>query len=206
MATHLYTYDDPPAERDLRRALQVLESDGVIAYPNDYNWAFGCDAISAKALDKIHLLKPTHPKDRPFSLLCSSISMAAEYVHIDNAAYRILKRAWPGPYTVLLQATRTFPRQLKDKRRIVGIRIPSSQMVRTLVERLAHPLATTSVPDHPHFGYEVYETYGHAVDLVLDLGTELTGDDSTIVDLSDGEPTIVRRGAGDPALFEETSA
>jgi tRNA threonylcarbamoyl adenosine modification protein (Sua5/YciO/YrdC/YwlC family) len=206
MGTHLYTYDDPPAERDLRRALQALENDGVIAYPNDLNWAFGCDAASPKALDRIHLLKPTHPKDVPFSLLCSSISMAAEYVVIDNAAYRLLKRAWPGPYTVLLQATRTFPRQLKDKRRIVGIRIPASVMVRTLVERLARPLATTSVPGEARFGYEVFEAYGHAVDLVLDLGTELPGSESTIVDLTDGVPAIIRRGAGDPALFEETSA
>jgi tRNA threonylcarbamoyl adenosine modification protein (Sua5/YciO/YrdC/YwlC family) len=215
MSQHLYTYDDPPADRDVQRAVQALAGAGVLAYPTDLNWAFGCDAASSKALDRIHLLKPTHPKDRPFSLICSSISMAAEYVVIDNAAYRLLRKAWPGPYTVLLTATRQFPRQLKDKRRVVGIRIPKCPLLLAVVERLGRPLATTSVPPAPsavaelgeeapapRFGYEVFEAYGHAVDLVLDLGNELPALESTIVDLTSGVPEVVRRGAGDPAPFD----
>ena len=208
MGQHLYTYDDPPAERDLKRAVKVLEEDGVLAYPTDLNWAFGCDAASPKALDQIHLLKPTHKKELPFSLLCASISMAAEYVNIDNTAYRYLRKAWPGPYTVLLAATRSFPRQLKDKRRVVGIRIPNCPLMLAVVERLGRPLATTSVPDvgdqKLHFGYEVFEAFGHGVDLVLDLGQELSAQESTIVDLTSGAPELVRLGAGDPAVFDLT--
>ena len=212
MGMHLYTYDDPPAERDISRAVRILADSGVLAYPNDLNWAFGCDAASAKALDRIYMLKPTHPRELPFSLLCSSISMAAEYAVIDNAAYRLLRKAWPGPFTVLLNATRQLPRQLKDKRRVVGIRIPTSNLLRTVVERFGQPIATTSVPPvtvrgtnsavTPKFGYEVFETYGHAIDLVLDLGHELPGLESTIVDLTSGTPEIVRLGAGDPQLFK----
>lgn len=212
MADHIYTYDDPPSERDLARALRVLEDDGVIAYPTDVNWGFGCDCVSSKALDRIHALKPGHPRDRPFSLICSSISMAAEYANIDGVAYRLLKKAWPGPYTVLLTANKNFPRQLKDKRRVVGIRIPDCKMLLTLVEKLGRPLATTSIPpvkagefeDPPHFGYQVQEAFGHAIDIVLDLGDERLGLESTIVDLTSGGPEIVRRGVGDPALFEIT--
>jgi len=215
MAQHIYTYDNPPAERDLARTVRVLAVGGVIAYPTDINWAIGCDAASSKALDRIHQLKPTHSKERPFSLICSSISMAAEYASIDNAAYRLLRKAWPGPYTVLLTATRTFPRQLKDKRRVVGIRIPASPLLTAIVDQLGRPLATTSAPalsslqdadgegeNPPHFGYEVAAAYGHALDLVLDLGAELAGLESTIVDLTGGTPEVVRKGAGDPALFD----
>lgn len=210
MADHIYTYDDPPSERDLARILKVLEDDGVIAYPTDVNWAIGCDCVSSKALDRIHALKPMHPRDRPFSLICSSISMAAEYASIDGTAYRLLKKAWPGAYTILLTASKNFPRQLKDKRRVVGIRIPDCPLVLAIVEKLGRPLATTSVPgiksgdfdESPHFGYQVQETFGHALDLVVDLGDERPGQESTIVDLTSGAPEIVRRGIGDPKLFE----
>jgi tRNA threonylcarbamoyl adenosine modification protein (Sua5/YciO/YrdC/YwlC family) len=132
--------------------------------------------------------------------------MAAEYVNIDNSAYRMLKKAWPGPYTVLLTATRNFPRQLKDKRRVVGIRIPESPLLLAVVDKLGRPLATTSVPapkdgEPMHFGYQVFEEHGHALDLLLDLGQELAGQESTIGDLTSGVPELIRAGAGDAGLF-----
>ncbi len=201
MVLHLYTYDDPPSERDLAKVVEVLEHDGVIAYPTDLNWAFGCDARSQKALDRINLLKPSHPKALPYSLICSSISMASDYVVIDNTAYAMVKKAWPGPYTILFNTTRNLPRQLKDKRRIAGIRIPDSNLLRAVVDRLGRPLATTSIPEHPRFGYEVEEQYGHALDIVLDLGQELEGRDSTIIDFTGGSPELIRLGAGDPQVF-----
>lgn len=208
MGDLLYTFDDPPSERDIARVVRVLETDGIIGYPTDVNWAFGCDAKSTKAMDRIHQLKPSHPKDRPFSLIVSSIAMASEYVNIDSVAYRLLKKAWPGPFTVLLTANRNFPRQLKDKRRVVGMRIPACPLVLAIVEKLGRPLATTGVPplregEQPaHFGYEVHESFGHGVELVLDLGNELKGLESTIIDLTSGAPELVRRGAGDPTLFD----
>jgi tRNA threonylcarbamoyl adenosine modification protein (Sua5/YciO/YrdC/YwlC family) len=206
VAEHLFTYINPTSERDLRRACQILEHDGVLAYPTDVNWAFGCDAASVKALDRIRRLKPTHPKEQPFSLICTDIAMAASVGNIDNHHYRVLKRCWPGPYTVILRRHRNLARQIKDKRPVVGIRIPESPLLRDLVNLLGRPLATTSVPPlaegkPAHLGYEVMDAYGHGIDMLLDLGEELPGLDSTVIDYSEDEPVVVRLGVGDPAVF-----
>lgn len=201
MAEHIYTYDDPPSERDIAKACRVLEDGGVIAYCTDFNWAFGCDVSNSKALDRIRQLKPSHPKDRPFSLICSSISMATTYVNIDQPAFRLLRKMWPGPYTVILPRSRNLPKQIKDKRKVVGVRIPANKMVLSLVETYDKPLATTSIPelptgDFPQFGYQVFEAFGHGVDLIMDLGSEVPGTESTVIDMSEGGVDVVREGAG----------
>ncbi len=206
MAEHLYTYINPTSERDMDRVCRLLEHDGVLAYPMDHNWAFGCDASSVKALDRIRRSKPTHPKDRPFSLICSDISMAATVATIDNNQYRALKKCWPGPYTVILKRGRNLVRQIKDKRQVVGVRIPESPLIRDLVSRYGKPLATTSVPELasgeiPKFGYQIIEEFGHGIDLLMDLGDELPGLESTVIDFSDDEPVVVRVGVGDPEQF-----
>lgn len=206
MAEHLYTYIDPVSERDMKKAISVLENDGVLAYPLDSNWAFGCHASSAKALDKIKRLKPSHPRDQPFSLICADMAMAASVGNVDNNHYRILKKAWPGPYTVILTRHKSLPRQIKDKRPVVGIKVPESPLIRELVTRLGKPLATTSVPhadngDPMKMGYQVMEEFGHAIDLILDLGEELLGLDSTVIDFTDAEPALIRLGVGDPKIF-----
>lgn len=206
MSEHLYTFINPTSERHLSKACRLLESDGVLGYPMDVNWAFGCDAGSVKALDRIRRLKPGHPKDQPFSLICADISMAATVGNIDNYQYRVLKKCWPGPYTVILKRHRSLPRQIKDKRPVVGVRIPLSPLVRDLVARLGRPIATTSVPllsdgSVPKMGYQVFEEFGHGIDLLLDLGEELAGLDSTVIDFTEAEPLVVRVGAGDPHLF-----
>ena len=202
----LYTYDDPPSEKHLKQACNLLENDGVLCYPMGSNWAFGCDASKPKALDRIRLLKPEHPKAKSFSLICSSIKMASSFGHIDHQLYRILKKVWPGPYTILVKSTLSLPRQIKDKRQIVGLKIPDCQLMRALVEAYGKPMATTSVPKREDgfdfkMGYEIEEVYGHALDLILDLGEELSGEESTIVDFSEGYPEIIREGLGDISIF-----
>lgn len=206
LSEHLYTFINPPSEKHLAKACEILRQDGVIAYSTGINWAFGCDATSAKALDRILRLNPTHPKDRPFSLICSDITMASTVGSIDHQLYRILKRVWPGHYTVIVKRHKTLPRQLKDKRPVVGIRIPDAPLMLALIEKYGSPLATTSVPVRPdgspfQMGWEIFEVYGHGIDLLLDLGEQVPGLDSTIVDFSEGYPEIVRVGAGDPSFF-----
>ena len=211
-ASHIYTYINPTVESHIERAVQILEKGGVIAYPTDVNWAFGCDAANAKALDRVRLLKPMHPKERPFSLICHDLSMVSEVANVDSQAYRLLRKTLPGPYTVLLQRNRTLPRQIKDKRKVVGVRIPKSPLVLAIVEKFGRPIATTSVPELPEkrygagvmarFGFEVLEVFGHAIDLVIDLGDPVPGLESTIVDLTDGPPRLVRLGFGDAKPFD----
>jgi tRNA threonylcarbamoyl adenosine modification protein (Sua5/YciO/YrdC/YwlC family) len=215
MGEHLYTYTNPVNEKDLERCRKVLEDGGVLAYPTDFNYAFGCDASNGAALEKIHRLKPTHPQERPFSLLCSSIAMASEVAVIDNWAFRALKKAWPGPYTVLLPASRSLPKLIHDKRKVVGVRVPSNELLLKLIESFGKPLATSSVPDvkvndvdglqivrPPQFGYQVHEFFGHGVDIVLDLGDEVSGEESTILDMSEGTVEVVRIGVGSTDPFE----
>ncbi len=208
LAKILYTYTNPTSKRDIEEACNVLHNDGVLAYPTDVNWAFGCDPNSKKALEKIRLLKPHHPKEQPFSFLCDSISMAATIAELDQFAFSTLKRISPGPYTALLKRNRSFPRQMKDNRKLVGVRIPNSPLLLDLVKAFGKPIATTSIPyeifeekrtsseQFQHFGYEVDEVYGHLLDLILDLGQAIPANETTVIDLSEGEIILVRQGLG----------
>lgn len=209
MASHLYTWINPVRESHIEQICSVLRNDGVIALPLDVAWAFACDAASSKALERIHRLKPEHPKSRPFSLICSSVSMASRVCSIDDQAYRWLKKSLPGPYTIILERHASLPRQIKDKRREVGLRIPDDPLVWAIVERLGHPLAASTIPavqgelgnGHPAFGSQVIDHWGHAVDMVVDLGQESPRQETTIIDLSGGYPLLLREGAGDPKIF-----
>jgi tRNA threonylcarbamoyl adenosine modification protein (Sua5/YciO/YrdC/YwlC family) len=210
----LYTYVNPTRSRDISRAVSVLKADGVIAYPTDVNWALAYDIYSQKARDRVRHLKPTHPKFQPFSLICSSISMAAQFAAIDNVAYPYLKRALPGPFTIIAPCNRTLPRHLREHRKTIGFRVPCAPLIVAIVNELGHPLATTSVPPFdssgtdsssdvpiPVFGYDILDRFGHAVDLVLDLGEAKPFSETTIVSFEKGFPELVRDGEGDPSIF-----
>ena len=206
MSEHLYTFDDPPSTRDLERACGVLERGGVLIVPTGLNWAFCCDASNQKALEKIRRLKPTHPRERPFSLLCHDMSMASSIGNIDHQLYRYLKKAWPGPFTVIVKRNRSLPRQIKDKRHLVGIRIPECPMLLSLIAEFGKPLATSTLPletgtQELLMGYQIFDKYGHAIDLLLDLGGQLPGLESTVIDFSEGYPILIRKGEGDETLF-----
>ena len=206
MAEHLYTYIDPPNEKHLEKISKLLENDGVLVLPMGTNWAFACSASSHKALDKIRSLKPKHIKERPFSLVCADMAMASSVGNIDNHLYRYLKKAWPGPFTVIVDRNRTLPKQIKDKRPVVGIRIPNEKITLEIINYFGKPLAVSSLPVEDgqaplKMGYEIEDQFGHAVDLIVDMGEELSGEESTVIDATDGSIEIVRQGAGDVNLF-----
>ena len=208
MAKHIYTYVDPCSPKHLDQACRFLEDDGVIAYPTDVNWAFGCKPSSKKAMERIRRLKPHHPKEQPFSLLCNSLSMVASVANVDHVAYRLLKKSLPGPYTFIMKRHHELPKQIKDKRKNVGVRVPQAPLVLGLIEHFGGPLATTSMPaPSPEeavivFGYQVEERYGHGIDLILDLGEEVPPQETTIVDFSEGDIEVVREGLGPTELFK----
>jgi tRNA threonylcarbamoyl adenosine modification protein (Sua5/YciO/YrdC/YwlC family) len=206
VADIIYTFEKPVSERDIEKASLILNSNGIISYQLESNWAIGCDAAAPKALERLRRLKPAHPSERPFSLICDSISMASGLAELSNAQYRYLKRAWPGPFTILLKSKRTLPKLIKDRRKVVGIRIPERPFIRALVKKLGRPLATTSVPEceglSPRFGYQVEELCGHGIDTIFDLGIEMTGEGTTIIDFSEVACRLVRQGLGDVNLFD----
>jgi len=201
LAKIIYTYEDPVSEKDLRQVVNCLQNDGIIAYPTDVNWAFGALATSKKGLVRLLQMKPNHPKERPLALVFHSISHISQYAQVDNRVYRTLKKILPGPYTIILPRAKSLPKQLDDKRKLIGIRLPKRELVIELVQRLGVPLATTSLPQTEDssqiFGYEVDDKYGHALDLVVDLGIGLNQLETTILNLSDDSTEVIRQGIGE---------
>ena len=206
MGQHLYTHIDPPNQRHLELVKDLLASGGVVALPAGTNWMFCCDAASKKGIARIRQLKPMHPKEKPFSLICSDISMAAKMARINNDAFRSLSRICPGHFTILLRSSKQAPKILDNKRATVGIRIPDEDLTLALVAHYGKPLIATSVPEDEDgrlvkMGFAIQELYGHGLDMVLDLGEELIGQETTILDFTSGEAELVRQGAGEGDLL-----
>ena len=205
MGDLLYTFVDPPNSKHLDQIVWILEMDGVLAVPAGTSWMLCCKPNSKKAIQKIHQLKPLRDREKPFSVVCESISMASEVAAIKGQAFRLLNRFCPGPFTIMLRSNRLLPKLLKNKRQVVGIRIPDEPIIMEIVRRIGVPLLATSVPTGPEgetlkMGYAIHEAHGHGIDLVVDLGEELSGDSTTILDLTTGKVEVIRSGAGDLTL------
>ncbi len=190
-------YAENPSERELKRVVEALERDGIVIYPTDSVYAFGCSLRSAKAVERLRRLRGR--SDAPLTVVFHDIAQVAEYCRVDNATFRILKRNLPGPFTFLLPASSRVPDKALERRRTIGIRIPAHPVARAVVEALGCPMITASVKDDDEVvEYTtdpelIEERYGREVSLVIDGGM---GDNvpTTVVDLTGGEPEIVREG------------
>ena len=192
-------YEQNPSEKELRRAVDLLERDEIIIYPTDSVYAFGCSLRSAKAIDKLRRIKGKGNGE--FAVVFENIAQIAEYCRVDNAVFRILKRNLPGPVTFVLAASARIPDKALERRRTIGVRIPANAVARAVVGALGCPMITTSVKDDDEVvEYTtdpelIHERYGSDVALVIDGGI---GDNvpTTVVDLTGDEPEILREGKG----------
>lgn len=188
-----------PQKRLIDKAVAILREGGVIAYPTDTIYGFGCDMYNKKAIQRIYQIKKRDPK-KPFSFICSDLKNISLYAQVTNQAYKIMKRCLPGPYTFILLGTKLVPRVMVTKRKTVGIRVPNNNICLAIVKSLGHPIISTSVG---FSGGEVLsdpflieETFGSQIDLTVDGGI-LANQPSTIISLIDNEVEVVREGLGD---------
>lgn len=192
-------WPDNPNPKQIAHAAEVLRADGVIVYPTDSVYAFGCSLKNPKAIERMRAIKG---KDASvFTLVFDSLARMADYARIDNAGFRVLKRNLPGPFTFLLAPLSRVPEKALAKRKSIGVRIPAGTIARALVEELGCPMLTTSVKDDDQtVEYTtdpelIHERYARVVDMVIDGGVGAVTP-TTVVDLVDGEIEILREGLG----------
>jgi tRNA threonylcarbamoyl adenosine modification protein (Sua5/YciO/YrdC/YwlC family) len=194
-----------PEPRHIARATEILKAGGVVIYPTDTVYGMGCSVENKNAIEKVYLIKRQR-QDKPFSFVCADLTHISEYAHVSNAAFKLMKRLIPGPYTFILPAARMkhLPKILVSKRRTVGIRVPDSPVTLALVRSLGHPILSTSVTtddgeilNDPAL---IAEHFRNRVELILDGGV-LVSEPSTVIDLTTDTPTILREGAGPTDLI-----
>ena len=194
-----------PEDRNIKEVVSVLLAGGVIVYPTDSTYALGCHIGDKGALDRIRRIRQLGDKHN-FTLVCKDLSSLASYAQVHNSAYRILKAYTPGPYTFILKATPEVPRRLlHPKKKTIGLRVPDNAIAQAILEKMEEPIMSTSLilPDEDNRLIDPYEMklkIGKLVDLVVDggiCGVEAT----TMVDLVDGIPEVIREGKGDSEPF-----
>lgn len=195
-------YPENPHPREVARVVETLRHDGVVICPTDGVYAFVCALSSQKAIDRIKTLR--NRRNDELTLICDSLSRVSQYARVDNGQFRLLKRNLPGAFTFVLQASGQIPVKALGRRKMVGIRVPSNAIPVALVQELDMPLVTASVKtDDEVVEYAIdpellEEHYGHQVDLVIDGGPGgMTP--TTVVDLTTGEPDVLRQGGGELA-------
>lgn len=201
MAEFIKIYEENPNPKEIARVVQVLRKGGLIIYPTDTVYGLGCDITNTKALEKIARIKGIKLAKANWSFICPDLSNLSDYVRqIDTATFKILKRALPGPYTFILPGNNNLPKDFK-KKKTVGIRVPDNAIAKALVEALGNPIVSTSIRDEDDvLEYTtdpelIYEKWNNLVDVVIDGG--YGGNvGSTIIDLSDGYPEVIREGKG----------
>ena len=192
-----------PQQRFISKAVQIIKDGGVIIYPTDTVYGIGCDIFNKVALERIFRIK-NDSNTKLFSFVCSDLKDIAKYARVSDYAYRMMKHLLPGPYTFILPASKAVPKTLWTKRKTVGIRVPNNHVALKLVQDVGNPIISTSVTtrkgeimNDPDIIKVVFD---NQIDLMLAAGMGNSAP-SSIVDLSEDVPEIIREGAGDISRF-----
>ena len=196
----LKVHPQNPQERNIQMITECLLSGGIIIYPTDTIYGLGCDIFQHKAIERICRIKNIDPAKAQLSFVCYDLSDLSMYTKsISTPLYRILKNHLPGPYTFILSASKMVPKILKSRKNSIGLRVPDNLIARTIVQRLGHPVLSTSLPGEWVEEYTdpeiIHEHFKNQVDIVVDGGP---GNmiPSTIIDYTSGEAEVIRKGAG----------
>lgn len=206
MSQFFQIHSETPQPRLIRQAVDLLRGGAVIVYPTDSGYALGCLIGDKDAIERIRQIRRLDERHN-FTLVCRDLSEIATYAKVDNSTYRLLKQLTPGPYTFILDATREVPRRLQHpKRKTIGIRVPDNAIAQALLAELGEPLMSTTLilpgDELPlNDPYEFRSQLERLVDLIIDGGY---GDlePTTVIDLVDGVPVVVRQGKGDASRIE----
>lgn len=205
MSQFFYIHPENPQTRLINQAVEIIKSGGVIVYPTDSGYALGCAIGDKHAMDRIVTIRRL-PENHNFTLVCSDLSELSTYALVTNQSYRLIKNNVPNPYTFILPATKDVPRRLMTKRKTIGIRVPDNAIALALISALGEPILSCSLmlpneeitqsdPD------EIREHLEHQVDLIIH-GGYLGQSPTTVIDLTQDSPEIIRVGSGDPTPFE----
>ena len=207
MSQFFQVHPDNPQVRLIRQAVDIIRAGGVVVYPTDSAYALGCHIGNKNALDRIRRIRKLDDRHN-FTLVCSDLSEISTYAKVNNTAYRLMRHSTPGPYTFILKATSEVPRRLlHPKRKTVGLRVPDNPIAAALLADLGEPLMSVTLimpgEELPLIDpYDIRETLEHEVDLVID-GGYCGMEPTTVVDLVEDTPLVLRAGKGDVAPFED---
>ena len=205
MSQFFHIHPVNPQARLVRQAVEILRNDGLLVYPTDSSYALGCHVGDKRGMERIRRIRKLDNKHN-FTLMCRDLSEISSYARVDNSSYRLLKSLTPGAYTFILRATHEVPRRLQHpKRTTIGIRIPDHPVTQALLDELGEPLMSSTLilpgADMPETdARDIRERLEHDVDLVID-GDHCGVEPTTVVDLVDGVPEVIREGRGSIEVF-----
>ena len=200
MSQYFNIHPETPQKRLIDQAAEIIRNGGLAIYPTDSCYALGCHLGEKEAVDRIRKIRQLD-KDHNLTLLCRDLSEIATYAKVNNPAYRMIKSLTPGPYTFLLRATKDVPRRFQHpKRKTIGLRVPENRIVLDLLESLGEPMLSTSLimseDGIPMFELdEISDRLGGLVDIIIDGGA-CGIEETTVIDLLDDHPVLIRQGKG----------